>query len=434
MEEAVGLMREPLRRKFLVLSLIFLMVCFSGTAYGAVYYVDNSGSPTCSDSSSYGSEAHPCCTINYSVDRVAAGDTVYVKNGTYNENVYISGKSGGAGYITFRNHAGHSPLLYGDGVNSGRNKIINSSYIQFLGFRITNYNQGFFVEDSSNILLQNLTIYGVGQEGVHIRDNSSYVTLQDSLIHDTRAWQYNGEGIYIGTSSSSQPGNPPYDTTNNITIKGNTIYNTNDECIELKPGTHDVVVDGNTMYNCLLDPSITATNWGYVEVMNPEGFYGSNPNHTIKNNTIHGTKTALGIHTGSTTFNNVIYGQTGSYPGISIDNPDSDSYTRYIYHNTVDLPNARAIVRSSGTADIRNNIGPTTANNLATSSGYFINQAAADYHLVGGSAPIKAGVDLRSTVPLDHDGITRNSQPDIGAYEFTEANPPQPPLKLRIVP
>src|SRR5262245_44914478 len=59
-------------------------------------YVDNSGSPPCTNSSSAGSQSQPWCTINYAVRRAEPGDIIYVKNGTYHENVYIDGKNGGA--------------------------------------------------------------------------------------------------------------------------------------------------------------------------------------------------------------------------------------------------------------------------------------------------------------------------------------------------
>ena len=368
---------------------------------------------------------------------MTAGDIVYVKNGTYREQVLISGKNGGPNYITFQSYPGHTPILTGSGVHTGRHKIIDCSYIKFIGFAITDIQQGLFVETSDHIVLQRLHIYKVGQEAVHIKNNSSYVTLQDSLIHDTRAWQYNGEGVYIGTSGSSQPSSPPYDNTNNILVKGNTIYNTNDECIEAKEGTYAVTLDGNLVYNCLLDPDITDRSWGSIDVMEREDFYGSNPNHVVKNNIIFTTKTAIGMHTGGAVVNNIIYGQTGSYRGISIDNRDDDNYTRYIYHNTIDLPSSRAVVVSDAAADIRNNIGPGTTGNIATTSSFYVNQAAADYHLASGSAPVNAGADLTSVVPVDRDGRSRsaNPPPDLGAYEFaagsgTDSTPPSTPTSL----
>ena len=365
----------------------------AGASSAAERYVDNSGAPPCSNSLSAGSQSRPWCTINYAVGRAGPGDIVYVKNGTYREDVYIDGRHGGANYITFRNYPGHSPVIRGSGVESGRNKIVNSSFLKLIGFTITNIQQGLFVDTSNNIILQNLKVYNVGQEAVRIRLNSSFVTLQDSVIHDTRKWQFNGEGVYIGTSSSQQPSSPPYDNTHDILVKNNTIYNTNDECIEAKEGTYNITIDGNTMRDCLLDPGITSLHWGAIEVMEHKKYYGSNPNHVIKNNIIHMTKTGIGVHTGATVFNNVIYGQTGGFRGISIDNAGSDDYVRRIYHNTIDLPNSRAVASSGGASvDIRNNIGPSSTSNIAAQNAFFVNRATGDYHLASGSAPIDAGL------------------------------------------
>jgi hypothetical protein len=269
-----------------------------------------------------------------------------------------------------------------------------------------------------------LKVYNVGQEAVRIRLNSSFVRLQDSVIYDAGKWRYNGEGVYIGTSSSQQPNSAPYDNTHDIIVKNNLIYNTTDECIEMKEGTYNVTIDGNTMHDCLLDARITNPSWGAIDVMEHRKYYGSNPNHVIKNNIIRMTKTGIGVHTGATVFNNIIYGQTGNFRGISIDNPDSDSYPRLIYHNTVDLPAARAIVSSGEkSVDIRNNIGPSSASNIATQDAFFINKAAGKYHLVPGSAPINGGVDLTATVLQDIEGGSRSNSlpPDLGAYEFGAA-------------
>ena len=413
-------MRWIVKASLLIAALLMSPV-LARAANAAERYVDNSEAASCSNSPSGGSQSRPWCTINYAVGRVEPGEIVYVKNGTYREDVYIDGKNGGANYITFQNYPGHSPIIEGKGVSGGRNKIANSSFIRFAGFTITNIQQGIFVEASNNIILQNLKIHHIGQEAVRVRMNSSFVTIQDSTIHDTRQWRYNGEGVYIGTSSSQQPDSPPYDNTHDILVKNNTIYNTSDECIEAKEGTYNVTIDGNTMHNCLLSPDITSPNWGAIEVMEHRKYYGSNPNHVIKNNIIRTAKTAIGAHTGVTVFNNVIYGQTGNFRGISIDNGDLDNYVRRIYHNTIDLPISRAVVSSNGASvDIRNNIGPGSTNNIAANDAFFANKALGDYHLAPGKAPIDAGVDLTMAVPQDIEGGSRSKRPpsDFGAYEF----------------
>jgi parallel beta-helix repeat protein len=412
-----------------------LSICVSSHAAGN-FYVDNSGSPACSDRPSYGSESMPWCTINYGISRISGGDALYVKAGTYRQDVRVSRPSGTAANPTvIQAYPGHTVTILGGGVNSGRVKIVDSSHITFGGFIITNFNQGLFVENSQYIVVENNTVHHVGQEGIHVLMNSSFVTVQNNTVHDTRQWQYNGEGIYVGSGSTASA-----DNTHHVTIQNNTIYNTADEAIELKSGTHDNIVDGNTIYNALTDPVYGgggSNKVGSIEVdehSNGNQFWGSNPGHIIRNNIIHDTRTGLRAGTGSTVYNNVIYNIASGYYGIYVDNLSNDSYTRRIYHNTVDLPSARAIVVAAGTTDIKNNIGPATTNNMATSAAYYVNQAGGNYHLVVGSAPIGAGLDLTSVVPTDIEGTSRVTRvpPDRGAYEYVDGGVSAAPTNLRV--
>jgi len=43
---------------------------------------------------------------------------------------------------------------------------------------------------------------------------------------------------------------------------------------------------------------------------------------------------------------------------------------------------------------VKNNIGVTTMNNVATSDSYYVNKAGGNYRLMAGSVPINAGIDL----------------------------------------
>ena len=230
-------------KALLLVKVLLWLGISAGAASAGERYVDNSGSSPCRDSPSAGAKSQPWCRINYAVGHAKPGDVVYVKNGTYRENVYISGINGGPNFITFQNYPGHSPVILGSGVDSGRNKIVNSSFIKFIGFTITSFQQGLFVDTCNNVILQNLKVYNIGQEAVRIRLNSRFITFQDSVVYDSGKWRYNGEGIYIGTSSSQQPISPPYDNTHDILVKNNTIYNTTEECIELKEGTYNITID-----------------------------------------------------------------------------------------------------------------------------------------------------------------------------------------------
>jgi hypothetical protein len=424
-------------------SLLFcaLFLALAAPIHAATYYVDNSGSPACSNSAGGGSQANPWCTISYGISHIKGGDTLNVKAGTYNESVNISGPAGSAAAPTIiQTYQGAAVTILGDGVNSGRVKILNTSYITFSGFTITNWNQGLFVETANHITVKDCTVYNVGQEGIHVHYDSSYVVIDTCVVHDTGMWQNNGEGIYIGTGDSA-----PVDNTNNVTIRNCNVHDVKDEAVELKIGTHDITVDGNTIYHA------NSVNNGYggaaIELNQAVGsvqHWNSNPNHVIRNNVIHDVGTGAGgvlynsairVGTGATVYNNLVYNINSSGNGIFTSNGAGDPYARKVYHNTVDVVSSRAIVASGGTVDIRNNIGPASANNIATSNSYYVNPAGADYHLVNGSAPVNAGVDLTSVVPTDIEGTNRGNRPppDLGAYEYHAGVQPAPPTSLTAI-
>jgi len=377
--------------------------CQSGTCVvpqTGAYYVDNSGS--CSDSASYGSESNPFCTIGYAVSQISGGDTIYVKKGTYNENLYITDPDGTAGSPTrILAYPGDTPILYGNGMNTGRVKFENADYLIFDGFEITNYNQGLFLDRCTNIDLLNLHIHHIGQQALTIHYDSSFVTVDSCTIHDTRQWQYNGEGIYIGTGSSG-----PVDNTHDITVRDCLIYNTVDEAIEFKGGTYNCIAENNVIHD-----SVTGSTWGAIEVN--QHIVGvqqaiQEPRHIVRNNVLYNCDTAIRAGTSVQVYNNVIY---DSDRGIYIDNQAGDSWEREVYHNTIDMPSADSVVQAGSQVDIRNNIGPTISGNIATGN-YF----TSDYHLLAGSAPINAGTNVG--VATDLDGNARDSQPDMGAFEY----------------
>lgn len=119
---------------------------------------------------------------------------------------------------------------------------------------------------------------------------------------------------------------------------------------------------------------------------------------------------------------------SGISPCIYGNNSNGDFYTRKIYHNMVNLPSDRAIVLSSGTTDVKNNIGPAITNNIAISDAYYVGKAVANYHLASGTAPINARSNLTSIVPTDIEGTSRltNSPPDLGASNTWATGLPAP--------
>jgi parallel beta-helix repeat protein len=359
-----------------------------------------------------------------------------VKNGTYsNPGVIINGLIGTAQTPTsILAYPAHSPAIQGAGVHTGRLRIQNANHFVFAGFAVTLQNDGLFIVSSTNGTIRDNNIHNVGQVCIAIKANSSFILIQNNVCHDTGTWTgTSGEGLYIGTGSAG-----PLDNSNNITVLGNTIYNNTDEGIELKPGTHDNIVDGNLIYNNGTQSSWPTTDGAGIEVNQHSAgvqTWGSNPAHIIRNNIIRNTKTAIRAGTGSLVYNNLIYALTTGHYGIYVNNLSSDAYTRVIYHNTIDMTSANAVKTVAGATDIKNNIGPTGSGNIFTADSYYVDKAGADYHLAVGSAPVNAGLDLTAVVPTDIEGKSRlaNPPPDLGAYELAGLRP-APPTKLRVAP
>lgn len=397
----------------MIIRSLLLLLLISSPAWAATKYVDNSGSPACDDDPGNGSEIAPWCTITYALTQISASDTLFVKAGTYAEDFTIgSSLAGSSGNPTIiQAFSGDTPTI-GTLGNTGRVKILTTSWIVFDGFIVTDLNQGIFIEDSSEIIIQNNTVHNMGQEGIRVRSpiSSSFnILIQDNEVYNTGTVS-NGEGVYVGEGGAG-------DDTNNVTVLNNLIHDTTDEAIEFKPDSHDNIADGNTIYNCLHGFGSTV---GCIEV-NQTVSYASDPAHIIRNNIIYDSRTAIRAGTGCTIYNNVIYNLTASHNGVYVDNADSDSWTRVIYHNTIDLAAANAVNISAGTTDVKNNIGPTTTDNIATSSAYYFDPTNGDYHTVVGSTPVDSGLDLTSTVPTDLEGKTRPSvTPDVGAYELVD--------------
>ena len=141
--------------------------------------------------------------------------------------------------------AGPPDKTYDGGGSHCRVNIQHQHHVWWV-FIITNFNQGLFVENSQNIIVEGNTVHHVGQEGIHVLLNSSFVTVQNNTVHDTRQWQYNGEGIYVGSGSTA-----PTDNTHHVTILNNTVYNTADEAIEVQVRYMRQYRGWNTIYNAL---------------------------------------------------------------------------------------------------------------------------------------------------------------------------------------
>jgi hypothetical protein len=129
----------------------------------------NAGAPifaffvsTTGDNANSGAIDAPWQTIDYAVDHVSPGDTIFVRGGTYNERVTI-GVSGAVGqYITLSNYQDETVILDGTGLGNGY--MVHGediSYFKIIGLEIKNHTGA------------GITFWGSGSN-IEIRDNWIY--------------------------------------------------------------------------------------------------------------------------------------------------------------------------------------------------------------------------------------------------------------------
>lgn len=372
------------------------------------------------------------CSFSTMSSNFSGGDTVYFRAGTYNLSGYfiIRAKSGTlATPTTFKNYSGENVILRGPGYSSGSLYIDNSDYVTIDGLKITNTNQGIFVEgDSDNVIIKNCEVYDLGQDAVHFRGGSDNFLVENCSVHDTGRLNTNEEAFYVGTGENDVT--PDYIGFG--TIRNNTIYNiSGGEAVELKPGAHDMIIEGNNIYN--ISNVSDYSGIGAIEIFGNLGnaqTWPANPNHIIRNNIIHDSTTAINAGTGATIYNNLIYdivpGNWSSDYAVRIENDNNDNYVRKIYHNTIDMPSTKVIYNIGGQTDIKNNIGPATTNNLAFSSSYVMSaiDGSENYHLVSSATPINVGANVGITTDLDGNNRPSGASYDYGAYEYTGSTSP----------
>ena len=158
-------------------------------------------------------------------------------SGTASERITVCGTSNAvinAGSITGR-----------DGM-----KLAGANYATLSGFTITNALFGVWVERSVHVLLQGLTIHGIGQEGIEIVAFSKNAVVSNNRIYDTgRVVAEYGEAIYIGSANAkwaALTGGQP-DATDSVLIEGNNIGpDVRAEHIDAKEGTTGGIIRNNT--------------------------------------------------------------------------------------------------------------------------------------------------------------------------------------------
>jgi hypothetical protein len=200
--------RVKIKKQMLLLfTLVFIMSSVLVSSFGLTdnnvkaaglkYYVDGTNGNDSNDGAAVTTAWKTLSKTN--IEKLVAGDTLYVLNGIYKNQDITAQKAGNAkdGYITFMNYPGHKPILDGS-----TNPVLSSSYsyIIFDGLTVQNSKHvGFSFWEVDHIIVRNCTFKninkGLNNNGCYmggvsysIIQNSTFDTCSDNRITQDKDW------------------------------------------------------------------------------------------------------------------------------------------------------------------------------------------------------------------------------------------------------
>ena len=409
---------------------LLILLCCTIAMHAATKYVSNTGN----NNNSGNSWAQAWLTLHWASTHIAAGDTVWVQNGTY------------AGFDCRVNANAANPIVF---IAAGNNVVINSpnpvttdginienaNYIEINGFRVinqprngirlvnadfcivrntycdNNFERGIFTGFTDDILIEyNECLNSIDEHGIYVSNTSDRSIIRyNECHHNNRGGiQINADASQGGDGISTDP-----------EIYGNILYENG------VAGGAAINLDGVQsafIYNNLLYENHASG----IALFQIDGG-GPSINATIVYNTIINASDArwciliVDGATGAQVYNNIIINQHTSRGSIALD-PDAVTGFDSDYNILVN----RLSVQGDGSyisLAAWQALGYDEHSNLAQPlASIFVAPASGDYHLLNNSQAVNAG-SLAFSYGIDEDieGIARPQSliPDLGAYEAT---------------
>ncbi len=388
---------------------------------GTIYYVacerGNDSNP--------GTAELPFKTIGKANQKVAAGDLVYVENGTYQENLTVTQSGTPDRWIAFQAFPGHKPFVIGTQDGTFR---VEGNYIEINGFDVTSILTGSAIhvgKGNHHTRIINNQLHDAGCGGVSGQE-TDYLHVEGNTVYRNAFrshYQCSGISIYQAIAFDSEPG------FHNI-IRGNlSYYNQN-----IVPREDGKITDGNGIIiddfrqaqsqtprakytaSTLIENNIVFSNGGRgIHIFQSD-------NVTVRNNT-------SSYNSKSANLNGDLKGELSAYLSSNIQfynniacaiDPDrldfieGESTNNKWEYNLGCARNQRDSKRSPNLRQAKNLIG---VNPLFVNPS--LDAAVANFRILPTSPAIDAGTPI-SAAGTDFEGHRRPSGAgiDIGAYEF----------------
>ena len=431
-----------------------------------VYYVSTTGSD-----SNPGTESLPWRTIQKAADTLSAGETVYIKAGTYSERIIPKNSGTPGNYITYQAYPEDIVVIDGDGVQMGWNhigmvEINNKSYIKFSGFKIEDSKgDAILVWHSDHIIVERNYIYRSCSRGIiveycnNIIVDGNEVELGHSWVGPSWPNGYSGTGEDISIIA-----------TDVFEVKNNEVHHGYKEGIDIQASSSNGSVHHNNVHHqgkVISGVGIYVDGGYYLNY----GYPGTPTiNINIYQNIVHdiyGPGLSIGTEMGGGVvggwIENIIFDNNISYNNVNgmatLEVPGTRKLNIWFINNTsfnnsnsgfmcLDSQFENLILRnnilSGNGAQISNSynqyLGNFTADHnlingytqmygtdYVTGDPKFVDIASNDFHIQSGSPAIDKGSDQYAP-GVDYDGAIRPQGLgfDIGAYEYSSPLLSQP--------
>lgn len=290
------------------------IVAFEKESHSVSYFVSTSGN----DFSGDGSLKKPWRSIQKAADMLTAGCTVYIRGGTYYENVIIDNKHGKENqWITFQSYNNEEVIIDGRNIEpTYYNSIIyisDSSFVRITGLKLFNSAYGgihIHNKGTKNIILDNNTLYNCSARGIatfsegHTLNN---ITIENNII-DFINNNWKGVGGFGGEAVSLS-------SIKNFVIRKNYVGRSGKVCIDVKVGSSYGTIDHNYV-------NTSSIPGGYNEEFNHIGIY-------IESGSLKSQNISVCC--------NVIYGDHGGGIWICPEESGGSAENISIYNNIVNL-------------------------------------------------------------------------------------------------
>jgi len=245
------------------------------TACGGGGSDDSSDEPSSSSSTSSGPSAassssagtppvkklapEPCATdpdvvvanadqLQDALDEAGPGDAIRVKDGTYEGEFEIK-QSGTAARPAELCGSAEAVLFGGESDGGYTLHLDGTDHWRILGITLRGGQKGLMADGTTGTLVDGITVRDTGDEGIHLRSNSTDNVVQRAKVRNTglREEKY-GEGIYIGTAESNwcDISDCKPDRSDRNVVRNNDIAQTTAESVDIKEGTTAGILKDNT--------------------------------------------------------------------------------------------------------------------------------------------------------------------------------------------